>query len=115
MRSNTTSRLLPSWFSPPRGNLSSSMCDQWSIHWEPFLPRKVTKVTNKPSITLVEPWLERNIATTWSKRNVLPSVRCPKEAALFDGAGYLCRIKDQSSTTSYDQTFRLNGRLTKWA
>src|SRR4051812_37512432 len=34
-----------------------------------------------------------------------PSVRCPEDAALFDGADYLCRIKDQSSTTSYDQTF----------
>src|SRR5436190_22837401 len=57
---------------PTQGNPSSSMCDQWSIHWELFLPRKVTKVTNKPSTTLVEPWLERNIATTRSKRNVWP-------------------------------------------
>src|SRR3954462_598896 len=29
-----------------------------------------------------------------------------EDAALFDGADYLCRIKDQSFTTSYDQTFR---------
>src|SRR3954470_24134399 len=39
---------------PPRGKPSSSMCDQWNILWEPYSLRKVTKVMNKLSITLVE-------------------------------------------------------------
>src|SRR5436189_4321859 len=71
-----------------------------------LLAQKVAKVTNKPSITLVDHGWSGTSLQPGRKGMSCPSVRCPEDAALFNGADYLRRIKNQSSSTSPDQAFR---------
>src|SRR3954466_3269532 len=113
MRSNTTSRLLLSWFPLSKGNPSSSMCNQWSIHWEPFLPRKVTKVTNK--------YLSRTMVGAEHRYNPIEKeflalvFAVQKTRHYLTGQSIYVVSKINPLRLLMTKPSALNGRLTKWA